>query len=155
VDHVDIFHKFADMGNNEHTKMLLRFQDSRNATVCVTTPKVGETGINLTPANHTLIITQKFWLLNEPWQAFAAVIQLWQNRVPHPRILNTGSGGYANPASDINEHSGMAQMGDLHSWMSPPNITMMMIYRILTSHGDHTQRLTENGDTLESDDPSS
>ena len=41
----------------------------------------------------------------------------------------------------------------LHGLISQPNITMMMIYRSLVSCGDHTKRLTEFGDTLQSDQP--
>jgi len=72
ADHVDIFHMYAEMGNDERTEMQLRFQDSRNPSVFGTTPKVGGTGLNLTPANHA-VITQKFWVLNEQRQAFALV----------------------------------------------------------------------------------
>jgi len=43
----------------------------------------------------------------------------------------------------------------LHGMMSRPNIMTTMIYRILESREDHSMRLTENGDTLQSDEPSS
>ena len=64
VDNLDIFYMFAEMGNDEPTEMQLKFQDSPNPSVFVTTPKVGGTGLNLTAANHA-VITQKFWVLNE------------------------------------------------------------------------------------------
>jgi hypothetical protein len=70
VDHVDIFHMYAEMGNDEWTEMQLQIQDSRNPSVFVTTLKAGGTGQNLTAANH-MVISQKFWVLNELWQAFA------------------------------------------------------------------------------------
>ena len=70
------------MGNDERTEMQLKFRDSRNPAVFVTTPKVGGTGLNLTAANHA-VITQKFWVLNEQWQAFGRVVWLGQIRVPH------------------------------------------------------------------------
>jgi len=41
ADHVDIFHMFAEMGNDERTEMQLKFQDSGNPSVFITTPKVG------------------------------------------------------------------------------------------------------------------
>jgi len=41
----------------------------------------------------------------------------------------------------------------LHGLMSRPNITTWMIYWILEAREDHTKRLTENGDTLQSDEP--
>jgi SNF2 family DNA or RNA helicase len=69
TDNVDIFHMYAEMGNDERTEMQLKSQDSRNPSVFITTPKLGGTGLNLTAANHA-VITQKFWLLNEQWQAF-------------------------------------------------------------------------------------
>jgi len=68
-DCVDIFHMYAEMGNDECTEMQLRFQDSRNPSVLVTKPKVGGTSLNLTAANHA-VITQKFWVLNKQGQAF-------------------------------------------------------------------------------------
>jgi len=72
ADHLDIFYMYAEMGNDERTEMQLKFQDSPNPSVFVTTPKVGGTGLNLTVANHA-VITQKFWVLNEQRQAFAQV----------------------------------------------------------------------------------
>jgi len=69
---------YAEMGNDERTEMQLRFQDSRNPSVFVTTPKVGRTGLNHTAANH-VVLTQKFWVLNEQQQAFARVVQSGQN----------------------------------------------------------------------------
>jgi len=140
------------MGNDEHTEMQLKFQDSRNPSVFITTHKVGRTGLNLTAANHA-VITQKFRILNEQRQAFARVVWLGQNRVPHTWLLNTCPGGYNNHASDLHKHSGVAQMRVLHGLMSRPNITTSMIYTILEAGADHTKRLTENGDTLQSDEP--
>jgi hypothetical protein len=55
------FYMFAQMGNDERTEMQLKFQDSPNPYVFVTTPKVGGTGLNLTAAIHA-VITQKFWV---------------------------------------------------------------------------------------------
>jgi SNF2 family DNA or RNA helicase len=69
---------YAKMGNDESTEMQLKFQDSRNPSVIITTPKVGGTGLNLTAANHA-VITQKFWVLNEQWWAFTRVVGLGQN----------------------------------------------------------------------------
>jgi len=48
ADHGDIFHMYADMGNDEHTEMQLKYKDSPNPSVFVTTPQVGGTGLNLT-----------------------------------------------------------------------------------------------------------
>jgi len=95
----------------------LEFQDSPNPSVFVTTPKVGGTGLNLTAANHA-VITQLFWVLNVQGQAFARVVQLGQNRVPHTWLLNTGPNGYDNRASDLHQLSGVAQMRVLHGLMS-------------------------------------
>jgi hypothetical protein len=82
ADNMDIFYMCAEMGNDESTEMELKFQDSPNPSVFVTTPKVGRTGLNLTAANH-VVITQKFWVLNQQRQAFARVVRLGQIRVPH------------------------------------------------------------------------
>ena len=117
ADHLDIFYMYAEMGNDERTEMQLKFQDSPNPSVFVTTPKVGGTGLNLTAANHA-VITQKFWVLNEQRQAFARVVRLGQNRVPHTWLLNTGPNGYDNTASDLHQLSGVAQMIVLHGSMN-------------------------------------
>jgi len=97
----------------------------------------GWPGINLTAATHA-VITQKLWVLNEQWQAFARGVQLGYNRVPYPWLLSTGSGGQDDHPSKLYQHSGVEQMNVLHSLMSQLNITTIMIYRILESHGDHT-----------------
>jgi len=139
ADHVDTFYMYAEMGNDECTEMQLKFQDSPNPSVFVTspnpsvfvtTPKVGGPGRNLTAANHA-VITQKFWVSNEQRQAFARVVRLGQNRVPHTWLLNTAPGGYDNRVSDLHRLSGGAQMKVLHGLMSRPNITTPMIYQIL------------------------
>jgi len=150
ADNLDVFYMFAEMGNDERTEMQLNFQDSPNPSVFVTTPKVGGTGLNLTAANHT-VITQKFWVLNEQRQAFAQVVRLGQNRVPHTGLLNTEPNGYDNRASDLHQLSGVAQMRVLHGLMNRLNITMTMIYRILQCRQDHMKRLTAHGDFVSSD----
>ena len=152
ADHVDIFHMYAEMGNDEHTEMQLKFQDSRDPSVFITTPKVGWTGLNLTAANHA-VITQKCWVLNEQWQAFAQVVRLGQNRVPHTWLLNTGPGDDNDRAGDLQQHSGVARMRVLHGLQSGLNITTLMIFWILEDCAEHKKLLTENGDTLQSDEP--
>jgi len=44
-DHVDIFHMYVDMGNDECTEMHLKFQDSRNSALFITKPKGGGTSL--------------------------------------------------------------------------------------------------------------
>jgi hypothetical protein len=150
-DNVDIFHMYAKMGNDECTEMQLKFQDSRNPSVFITIPRLGGTGLNHTAANHA-VMTQKVFALNEQQQAFARVVQLRQNQVPHSGLLNTGPGGYNNHASDLHKHFPVVQMRVLHGLMSRPNITMLMIYRILVACENHTKWLTKNGDKLQSDE---
>ena len=113
---------------------------------------MGGTDLNLTDANHA-VITQKFWVLNVQWQAFARVVRLGQNRVPHTWLLNTGSGGYDNHVSALHQHSGAAQMRVLHGLMSRLNILTSMIYQILVDRENHMKKLTLNGDMLQSDEP--
>jgi hypothetical protein len=150
ADHLDNFYMYVEMGNDERTEMQLTFQDSPNPSVFVTTPTVGGTGLNLTAANHA-VITQKFWVLNEQRQAFARVVRLGQNRVPHTWLLNTGPNGYDNRVSDLHQLSGVTQMRVLHGLMNRPNITTTMIYRILECRQDRTKLLTEQGDFVPSD----
>jgi hypothetical protein len=130
ADHLDIFYIYAEMGNDGRTEMQLKFQDSPNPSVFVTTPKVDETGLNLTAANHA-VITQKLWVLNGQRQAFAQVVRLGQNSILHTWLLNTGPNGYYNRASDLHQISGVAQLRFLHGLMNRQNITRTMIYRIL------------------------
>ena len=142
------------MGNDECTETQIKFQDSQNPSVFVMTPTVGRKGPYLTAANHA-VITQKFCILNEQWQAFAQVLRLRENRVPHSWLLNTGPGGYDTHASDLHQHCAVAQMKVLNGLTSRPNITRMMIHRILESGEDHMKWVTENRYMLQSDDPSS
>jgi len=148
--HLDIFYMYAEMGNEECTDMQLIIQDLPNPSVFVTTPKVGGTGLNLTAANHA-VVTQMFWVLNEQWQAFAQVVRLGQNRVPHTSLRNTGPIGYDNRASDLHHLSRVAQMRLLHGLMNLPNITTMMIFWILEHRQDHKKWLTEHRDFMPSD----
>jgi len=129
-DDLDIFYMFAEMGNHECTAMQLKFQDSPNPSVNVTTPKVVGTGLNLTAANHA-VITKKIWVLNEQRRTFAWVVRLGQNRVPHTWLLNTGPNGNDNRASGLHQFSGVAQMRVVHGLMNRPNITTTMIHWIL------------------------
>ena len=75
--------------------------------------------------------------------------------MPYTRLLNTGLGGYDHHASDLHQHSGVAQMRVLHSLRSQPNITMSMVNWILESCEDLIKQLKENGDMLQSDELSS
>jgi hypothetical protein len=147
---MDISYMFAEMGNDESTEMQPKFQDSPNPSMFVTTPKVGGTGLNITAANHA-VITQMFWVLNEQHQAFAWVVRLGQNRVPHTWRLNTGPNGYDNGASDLHQLSGEAQIRVLHGLMNQPNITTTMIYSILECRQEYTKQLAVHGNFVSSD----
>jgi len=117
ADHLDVFYLYAELGNDERTEMQLKFKDSPNPTVFISTPKVGGTGLNLTTANHAAI-TQTFWVLNEQRQACVRVVRLGQNRVLPTWLLNTGRSGYDNRASNLHQLSGVEQMGVQHGLMS-------------------------------------
>jgi len=137
VGHLDIVYMYMEMGNDECTEMQLKFHDSPNPSVFATTPTVGGTGLNLTAANH-VVITLKFWVVNEQCQAFAWVVRLGQNRVPHTWLLNTGPRGHDNKASNLHLLSGIGHMRVLHGLMSRPSITTSMIYCLLECQEDHT-----------------
>jgi hypothetical protein len=66
---VDIFHRYVELGNADHTEWQLIFQDSRNPSVFVTTPTVGGTALWLTDTNRA-IIPQKILVITEQQQAF-------------------------------------------------------------------------------------
>ena len=104
---------YTEMGNDERTEMQLKFQDSQNPSVFITTPNVGGTCLNFTAENQA-VIPRKFWLLNKQRQEFARVVRLGQNQVPHTWLLNKGPGSYDNLASDLHKHSGVAKMRVLH-----------------------------------------
>jgi len=74
ADNMDIFHMYANMGDDGRTEIQHKFQDSQNPSEFITTPKVGETGLNLTAANHA-VFTPKLWVLNDQRQAFAQVVR--------------------------------------------------------------------------------
>jgi hypothetical protein len=116
ADHLDIFHMYVEMGNNERTQMQLKFQDSPNPSVIITTPKVGGTGLNLIAANHW-VTTLKFWVLTELGQVFARNVRLRQNRVPHSWLLHTRPHRYNIRASNLRQLSGLVQMRVLYGLM--------------------------------------
>jgi hypothetical protein len=107
---------YVDMGNNERTQMQLKFQDSPNPSVIITTPKVGGTGLNLITTNHW-VTTLKLWVLTELGQVFARDVRLRQNRVPHSWLLHTRPHGYNIRASNLHQLSGLVQMRVLYGLM--------------------------------------
>jgi len=54
ADHLVIVYMYPELANEEKAEMQLRFQDSPNPSVFVTSPEVGVTGLNLTAANHAV-----------------------------------------------------------------------------------------------------
>jgi hypothetical protein len=127
---------YSEMGNDECTEIQLKFQDSRNPSEFITTCKVGGPSLNITAAND-VVITQKCGVWNKQWHAFARVVWLGQNRVPHAWLLNTSPGVYDNRGSDLHQHTGVAQMRVQHGLISRPNITTSLICQILEAHEDH------------------
>jgi hypothetical protein len=55
---VDIFHKYPELEYDGHTEMQLNFQDSRNPSLFVSTPKEEVTGLTLSAANYAVKIQQ-------------------------------------------------------------------------------------------------
>jgi hypothetical protein len=78
LGHVDIFHMFTEMGNDEQTVLQLKSHDSRNPAVFLIIPTVGGTGPYLTAANN-VVVTQMISGLKEQQQVFARVAQVGQN----------------------------------------------------------------------------
>jgi len=148
--HLDNFYMYVEMGNDERTEMQLKFYDSPKPSVFVTTPKVGGTGLNLTAANHALI-TRKIWVLNEQRQAFAQVVQLGQNRVPHTWLLNTEPSGYDYRAIDLHLLSAVVQMRVLPWLLSWPNIMTWIICLIQDCQEQLMKQLMDQRDVVLSD----
>jgi hypothetical protein len=83
VVYVDTFYKYAVMDNDECTDEQLKFQNSHNPSIFITTPIVGSADIYIAAAYYA-VITEKFWRLNQQQQAFAQIVRLRLSRVPHP-----------------------------------------------------------------------
>jgi hypothetical protein len=64
---------YAEMGNNGPTEMQLKFQDSGNHFVSISTPTVGAISQGCTTANHG-VTTKKCWGLNEQREVFALLL---------------------------------------------------------------------------------
>jgi len=154
VDHMDLFHRYAEMVYEQCVEMQLTFQDAQNPSVFITTPKVGGIGLNCTAANHA-VITQKVWVLNEQWQGLARVLQLAQTRVPQTWLRNMCIYGYGDRTSDLHQHSGAVQERVLQGVIRWLNITAWMMCWLLASCEAHMNWLTEHGDMSQCDDPSS
>jgi len=150
ADHQDVFNMFAEMANHERPEMQIKFPDSPNPSVFVTTPKVSGPGLNLTVANHA-VITRKFWVLNQQLEAFARVVRLGQNRVSQTLLLNTGPKGYNNRVSDLHQPSGVAQMRVLNGLMNQQTIMIIMVFRIVECHQNTMKHITERADFTPSD----
>jgi hypothetical protein len=89
--------------------------------------------------------------LNDQRPAFARIVWLGQDTVPLSWLLNTGTNGYDNRASDLYQLSAVAQMGVLHGLMNRWSIMMTMLYRVLDCRQDQTKPPMEQGDFLLSD----
>jgi hypothetical protein len=140
--YVDIFWMYTEMDLQERTDKQLWFQDSRNPSIFITTPKIGSTGLNLTAANHA-VITQRFWVLNEQQQAFAQVVQFGQNCVLHTWLLHTGPDSYDDQVSELHQRSEVAKMRVRHGLMNHPDIMIDMIYLTVKACVRHTVWLTQ------------
>jgi len=75
ADHVDIFHRYAEICNDKRTDIQHKLLDAGTPSVIVTTPTADGTDLNHT-ASNTAIIGQKFCVLNKQSQAFAHAVQL-------------------------------------------------------------------------------
>jgi len=89
VDHVDIFFISAEMGNEECTEMQLKFEELLIPYVFITTPKVDRTGLNLAAGNH-VVITTKFWVLNEQLQGMCTSWPARAKRCHTPMVSEYG-----------------------------------------------------------------
>jgi len=114
----------------------------------------GWPGLKLKLATH-VVLPQKLWVLNEQQQAFAWVVRLGQNIIIHIRLLHMDPGGNDYCSIDPHQHTGVTQMRAVYSSVSRLHITTAIIFRILEFKKDYWKQLIENGDTLQSDEPSS
>jgi SNF2 family DNA or RNA helicase len=76
---------------------------------------LGGTGINLIAANH-VVITQKFWNMNEQKQAIARIHRIGQRRKPTAWILHC-RGGIDDRISELQLANGRFEARLMHSLM--------------------------------------
>lgn len=155
MDHANIFHMNVEMGNDKHSeRAVFKVQHSQHAAVYITEYTVGGIDHNLACANY-VVMTHKFWILNEQCQAFAPGFQLVPNHVPHAWLPNTSPGGNCNQMSDLHYHSRVGQLRFLYSILSQPGSMMLMTGQIPKSHEEQMRRGTDSEDKLLSDELSS
>ena len=115
ADHVDIFHMYKEMGNDAHKEMQLKYRDSPNPSVFVSTPKASRKSVNLGAASHAGI-SQRYWVLNVQRRPFAQAFQLGDKRMQHTWLRNPRLGGYDNPVCNLHQHSAVAQIRSCMAW---------------------------------------
>jgi hypothetical protein len=150
ADIEDIFHMYTEMDNDKRTEMHIKFQVSCIPSVFVMTLKVGGICLNVAATNH-VVITQKIWELNQQWQTSAHDVQFRHNPVPHTWLLKMSPCGYGMWVRNHDQQSELAQLNVIHSVISNPNIPTSKICHIWMLRHHHSQWLTDNADTVQSD----
>jgi len=154
ADHVDVIHMYAEMCNDQSTQMPLKFQYSLDPTWCITTPT--DNGTSHNPILTKNIVTHMtFWVLNVPCQAFAWVVWLAQNTVPHAWVLNMSPNCQNNCTCNLHKHSEVAQLRVALGKISKPKLPTSMIYSSVRSYTDHMKCLTVSWILSQSEEPSS
>jgi len=150
TNYFDIFSVYAEIGNDDCAEMQLKFQDSPNPSLFISTPNVGGSHLILTVPNHA-VITHMLWKLDEQHPALTWAVRLGQNTARHSWLWNSGPTGWHNSMIDLHELLGVAHMRLLHCLESPPNITTLGVYQVVEYCVDYKKRHLEQSNIMQSD----
>lgn len=95
--------------------MLDDFATAKTPSMFVLTPALDGTGLNLTAANHVILV-QKLWNLNEQRQAVARIHRLGQYRSPTSWALHC-VGGVDDRVQGLHEIRGRFEARVMHGLM--------------------------------------
>jgi SNF2 family DNA or RNA helicase len=127
----------AGQATQERTDVINAFSDWPEPAVLVLTPALGGTGLNLTAADH-VVIMQKFWCLNEQRQAVARVHRLGQPREPTAWVLHV-KGGIDDRAQELQTANGVFEARMMHGLMGT-DISYNMLMSVISARMAHAVR---------------
>jgi SNF2 family DNA or RNA helicase len=136
VSDVDCFLLKAKMSLEERVGLVNAFS-AAGPSILISTPALAGTGINLTTANH-VVIMQKFWNLNEQRQAVARIHRLGQKRKCHAWIIHV-SKGVDDRAAELQEVRGKLEARVMHGLMDT-DITYMELMGISRTRARNHER---------------
>jgi len=104
--HSILYH--SGVPSRDRDRLLQEFAWVDSPAALILSPALGGTGLNLVAAKH-VIIMQKFWNLNDQWQAVARIHLIGQMRPPKAWILHC-EGGVDHRAEELHLSRGKFEM---------------------------------------------